>query len=106
MRTERLLAHIGQGWFLQGHVAGGAAIDHVLLGNPYLMNATFEAVLKASRIRTVANHLFIESLIVAPLAEKILGGGNRGDYRQQDADRGKAARRCPREKPDDAAELI
>jgi len=85
MRAEGLLAHIRKAGFLQGDMAGGAAIDHVLLGNPYLVDTTLEAVLETSRIWTVADQLHIEPLIVAPLAEEIFGGGNCRDQRQKNA---------------------
>src|ERR1017187_1711908 len=70
------------------------------------MNATFEAPLETSSIRTIADQLHIESLIVAPLAEQIVGGGNCRDHCQQHADRGKAARRSADEKSRDATDFI
>ena len=78
----------------------------MLLGNPYLVNAALEAVLETSGIRTGADQLHIKPLIMPPLAEEILGGSNRGDDCQQDAHRGKAARRCTHKKPCHAAKLI
>ena len=106
MGTEGFLAHIRQARLLQGHVAGGAAIDHVLFGNPYLMDATLEPPREASRIRTVVDQLHIKTLVVTPLADEIFGGGNGRDQRQQDAHRGEAARRSADKEACDAGELI
>src|ERR1035438_7541982 len=61
---------------------------------------------EARRTRTLADQLYVEPLIVPPLAEEALGRGNRGNHCQQDADRGKAARRGAGEEPCNAAELM
>jgi hypothetical protein len=76
MRTEGFLTHITEACFLQGYMAGCAAIDHALLGNPYLVNAAFKSPLQTPRIRPGADEMRVLFLVMAPLAEEIFGGSN------------------------------
>ena len=79
MRPEGLFADVAETCFLQSNVAGCAAIRHASLRNPYLPDAGVESALQAIRVRSGADQLPIQSLIMPPLTEEILGRGDGCD---------------------------
>ena len=83
MRAERLLAHVGEAGLVQSEVAGGAAVDDAEFRQPDLLNAAWKCRCSVTASLRFADQPQVAVLIVAPLAEVILGGRDRQREQQQ-----------------------
>ena len=62
VRNDRMLAKcyradIGKAVFFQSKMAGGAAVGHLLLGNPDLLDAAFEMAFQGDGVGAAANEM-------------------------------------------------
>ena len=83
--AEGLRAYIRQARLVETRVATLAAIHHAEIRQPYLTDAALKMPLQSHGIATVVDQAEVLQLIVAPLAEMILGWSDRQSYKQQKA---------------------
>ena len=91
MRPERLLLNVAQAGLLQSDVTGGAAVHHALIGQPDLLDAVLHPLLQRDCFGAPANQVLVLVLVVAPLAEVVLGGHDRQRNQEHDADHAESA---------------
>ena len=92
-------ANIGKAGFFHSEMAGCAAVGHLLLGYPDLLDAALEVPFERDSVGTSADEMQILLLIMAPLAEVVLGGGDGQQHKQDDACRAESASAVAEEEP-------
>src|SRR5208337_5571145 len=96
MRNYRVLAKcygtdVRQARFFHPEMAGGATVGYLLLGHPYLLEPSLEVPFKGDRVGASADETQILLLIMAPLAEVVLGRRDGQQHKQDDACRAEGA---------------
>jgi hypothetical protein len=81
----------GQAGFLKRHMAGGAAINNVLLRQPNLLESTLEMLLQLCRIGARPHQTQVLALVNAPGTVLLFDCANRQRDQEQQADRTKGA---------------
>src|SRR5271157_6001985 len=106
MFAECYGANIGETGFLQAEVAGGATVCHLLFGYPYLLDAALEVPFQGDGVGASADETQILLLIMAPLAEVVLGRRDGQQHKQDDACRAEGASAVAEEELPQGAKFI
>ena len=99
-------ADIGKARFFQTKVAGDATVGHLLLGYPYLLDPALEVPFQGNRIGTSADEMQILLLIMAPLAEMVLGWCDGKQHKKDEACRAEGASAVAEEEPPDRSQFV
>src|SRR5208337_4478304 len=111
VRNHRMFAecdrvHIGKTGFFQTQMAGGATVRDLLIGHPYLLDAALEVPFQRDRVGASANEMQVLLLIMAPLAEVVLGRRDGQQHKQDDACRAEGASAVAEEELPQGAKFI